>query len=86
MRMALLDEAARAVSIVRLDCPEGRFPSVGRVHPPAIRPGRAGEVEERLESPLHPSDLVFDHPRLDDFCRFLDGLLSEDEESVEMVW
>ncbi|KHE15458.1 peptide synthetase [Aeromonas hydrophila] len=29
---------------------------------------------------------VFDHPRLDDFCRFLDGLLSEDEESVEMVW
>ncbi len=29
---------------------------------------------------------VFDHPRLDDFCRFLDGLLAEDEESVEMVW
>ncbi|HCH52186.1 MAG TPA: non-ribosomal peptide synthetase [Aeromonas sp.] len=29
---------------------------------------------------------VFDHPRLDDFCRFLDSLLSEDEESVEMVW
>ncbi|MNS60496.1 Plipastatin synthase subunit D [compost metagenome] len=29
---------------------------------------------------------VFDHPRLDDFCRFLDGLLSGDEESVEMVW
>lgn len=29
---------------------------------------------------------VFDHPRLGDFCRFLDGLLSEDEESVEMVW
>ncbi|ATU97751.1 amonabactin biosynthesis non-ribosomal peptide synthetase AmoF [Aeromonas salmonicida] len=29
---------------------------------------------------------VFDHPRLDDFCRFLDGKLTEDEESVEMVW
>jgi amino acid adenylation domain-containing protein len=29
---------------------------------------------------------VFDHPRLDDFCRFLDGKLVEDEESVELVW
>ncbi|MDM5070323.1 MULTISPECIES: amonabactin biosynthesis non-ribosomal peptide synthetase AmoF [Aeromonas] len=29
---------------------------------------------------------VFDHPRLDEFCRFLDGKLTEDEESVEMVW
>ncbi len=29
---------------------------------------------------------VFDHPRLNDFCRFLDGKLTEDEESVEMVW
>lgn len=25
-------------------------------------------------------------PRLDDFSRFLDGKLTEDEESVEMVW
>lgn len=41
MRMALLDAAGRAVSIVRLDCPDGRFPSVGRVHPPAIRLERA---------------------------------------------
>lgn len=29
---------------------------------------------------------VFDHPRLDDFCRFLDGKLTEDEESVELIW
>ncbi|SDS71469.1 amino acid adenylation domain-containing protein [Halopseudomonas sabulinigri] len=29
---------------------------------------------------------VFDHPRLQDFCGFLDGRLSAAEESVEMVW
>ena len=28
---------------------------------------------------------VFDHPRLDDFCRFLDGLFAEDEERGDGV-
>nr|WED67783.1 non-ribosomal peptide synthetase [Pectobacterium colocasium] len=29
---------------------------------------------------------VFDHPQLSDFCRYLDDRLSQDENSVEMVW
>ncbi|QCR10239.1 amino acid adenylation domain-containing protein [Brenneria rubrifaciens] len=29
---------------------------------------------------------VFDHPRLSDFCRYLDNRLLQDESSVEMVW
>ena len=28
-------------AVVSLECPEGRFPSLGRVHPPALRPERA---------------------------------------------
>jgi len=29
---------------------------------------------------------VFDHPRLADFCSFLDSRLRQREEQVEMVW
>ena len=35
--MALLDEAARDFAVLSLACKTGRFPSVGRLHPPAIR-------------------------------------------------
>ena len=35
--MALLDEAASTARILRLPCETGRFPSVGRLHAPAIR-------------------------------------------------
>jgi Ni,Fe-hydrogenase III large subunit len=41
VHMALLDETARTVAVVSLDCPDGRFPSVGEAHPPAIRLERA---------------------------------------------
>ncbi|UCI09719.1 NADH-quinone oxidoreductase subunit C [Mesorhizobium sp. B1-1-8] len=39
--MALLDENAGNVGVVSLECPDGRYPSVGRLHPPAIRLERA---------------------------------------------
>lgn len=37
VHMALLDEGATDIAIVSLDCATGRFPSVGALHPPAIR-------------------------------------------------
>jgi Ni,Fe-hydrogenase III large subunit len=37
VHMAVLDEGNADIGIVSLHCPEGRFPSVGRIHPPAIR-------------------------------------------------
>jgi Ni,Fe-hydrogenase III large subunit len=36
VRMALLD-AAGDIAILALDCPEARYPAIGRLHPPAIR-------------------------------------------------
>lgn len=41
VHMALLDEAAGQAAVVTLACPDGSFPSVGRLHAPAIRPERA---------------------------------------------
>ncbi len=37
VHMALLDETATAIAVVSLDCPHGRYPSIGQWHPPAIR-------------------------------------------------
>ncbi len=37
VHMAILDEAAADVAIVSLDCPDGSFPSVAALHPPALR-------------------------------------------------
>ena len=33
VHLALLDELARDIAIFSLDCPDGRFPSVGALHP-----------------------------------------------------
>ena len=41
VHMALLDDGAGDIGIVSIDCVEGRYPSVGRQHPPAIRLERA---------------------------------------------
>jgi Ni,Fe-hydrogenase III large subunit len=41
VHMAVLDEAAREIAVITLPCPGGRFPSVGALHPPAIRLERA---------------------------------------------
>jgi Ni,Fe-hydrogenase III large subunit len=37
VHMALRDEGDRTIAVLSLDCPTGRFPSVGVAHPPAIR-------------------------------------------------
>jgi len=39
--MAVLRPDTPPVTVLSLDCPDGRFPSVGAVHPPAIRLERA---------------------------------------------
>ena len=39
VHLALLEETE--IAVLSLDCPDGRFPSVGARHAPAIRPERA---------------------------------------------
>jgi Ni,Fe-hydrogenase III large subunit len=39
--MAILDEGAGDIAVVTIECSNGRFPSVGALHPPAIRLERA---------------------------------------------
>ena len=41
VQMAVLDEGARGIAVVTIPCPDGRFPSIGAVHHPAIRLERA---------------------------------------------
>ena len=41
VHMAILDETGRQIAVATLPCPDGRFASVGRIHPPAIRLERA---------------------------------------------
>ncbi|RUW49737.1 MULTISPECIES: NADH-quinone oxidoreductase subunit C [unclassified Mesorhizobium] len=41
VHMALLDETAGNIGVISLKCPDGRYPSVGRLHPPALRLERA---------------------------------------------
>jgi Ni,Fe-hydrogenase III large subunit/Ni,Fe-hydrogenase III component G len=37
VHMAILDESAADMAVISLDCPGGRYPSVGKHHAPAIR-------------------------------------------------
>jgi len=39
--MAILDDATGAIAVLTIECPDGRYPSVGALHPPAIRLERA---------------------------------------------
>ena len=41
VHMALLDDAEQWTAVVTNECPNGRYPSVGRFHPPALRFERA---------------------------------------------
>jgi Ni,Fe-hydrogenase III large subunit len=41
VQMAVLDEGTREIAVVTIPCPDGHFPSVGALHPPAIRLERA---------------------------------------------
>ena len=43
VHLALLDEPARAIAVFSLTCSDGRFPSLGALHAPAIRLERAIE-------------------------------------------
>src|SRR5262249_5892660 len=56
VRMAVLDEGAREIAVVTIRCPNGRFPSVGALHPAAIRLERAGRDLFGLE-PVGPPAL-----------------------------
>lgn len=56
VHMALFDETARDVGVISLDCADGRYPSVSRLHPPALRLERAaadlfGLVPQGLPDP-----------------------------------
>src|SRR5450432_2496581 len=61
VNMALLDEAPFRIGVVTLECPDGRFPSVGAVHPPAIRLERA--IRDLYG--LRPEGLPDERPWLD---------------------
>jgi Ni,Fe-hydrogenase III large subunit len=64
VHMALMDEAPFAIAVVTLPCPDGRFPSIGALHPPAIRLERA--VRDLYG--LQPDGLPDPRPWLDHGC------------------
>ena len=37
VHMAVLADDEREIAVISIDCPDGRFPSVGALHAPAIR-------------------------------------------------
>ena len=41
IHMAIMDNVAGDIAVASLDCPDGSYPSVGALHPPAIRLERA---------------------------------------------
>ncbi len=61
VHMALVAPDAAEIAVISLDCADGRFPSVGRHHPPAIRLERAIADLYGLE----PVGAVDDRPWLD---------------------
>lgn len=61
---ALLDESARTIAVLSLDCPDARFPSLGAVHAPAIRLERA--IQDLFG--LEPIGLPDTRPWLDHGC------------------
>ncbi|MGE5337446.1 MAG: hydrogenase expression protein HypE [Gemmatimonadota bacterium] len=61
VHMALRDDASDETGVLTCACADQRFPSVGRVHPPAIRLERA--VRDLWG--LHPEGLGDDRPWLD---------------------
>jgi Ni,Fe-hydrogenase III large subunit/Ni,Fe-hydrogenase III component G len=77
VHMAVLDEGAAAIAVATLECPGRSFPSVGRVHPPAIRLERAIHDLYGLEPDgAHDSRPWLDHGRWD--VRWPLGLTKQD--------
>jgi Ni,Fe-hydrogenase III large subunit len=66
VHLALLDEDARAIAVLALACPDGRFASIGALHPPAIRLERAIQDLSGLEAVGLPDTRPWlDHGRWD---------------------
>jgi Ni,Fe-hydrogenase III large subunit len=61
VHMALLADSPNEIAVISLECPDGRYPSVGRYHPPALRLERA--VHDLLG--LDPEGLPDRRPWLD---------------------
>ena len=61
VHMVVRDDAANTYVVLSLACPEGRYPSVARHHPPALRLERAARDLFGLE----PQDLPDTRPWLD---------------------
>lgn len=54
VHMAIAETAPGGLGVISLDCPEGRFPSVGARHPPALRLERAVRDLSGLEAEGSP--------------------------------
>jgi Ni,Fe-hydrogenase III large subunit len=54
VRIAVLQDSEPQVIVLNLDCPENRYPSVGRLHPPALRLERAAHDLFGLEPVASP--------------------------------
>jgi Ni,Fe-hydrogenase III large subunit len=64
VHMAVLEEREPRPRIITLECPEGSFPSVGRLHPPALRLERAIHDLYGLRAQNAPDDRPWlDHGR-----------------------
>lgn len=61
VHMTLLEERSATIAAISLDCPDGRYPSVARHHPPALRLERAA----RDLYGLQPGGLPDPRPWLD---------------------
>lgn len=61
VHMAILDETGTKAFVATKECPDGRFPSVGKIHPPAIRLERA--IRDLFG--LEPESLLDHRPWLD---------------------
>ena len=55
VHMAVIEEPAAKIVVLTLPCPEGKFPSVGALHPPAIRLERAINDLYGLSRPARPT-------------------------------
>ena len=50
VHMAVLDEPASDLAVLTLECRDGTFPSIGALHPPAIRLERARQAIPKLSA------------------------------------
>ncbi|QGM46529.1 NADH-quinone oxidoreductase subunit C [Methylocystis heyeri] len=64
VHMAILDHETSQIGLLSIDCPEGRFPSVAHLHPPAMRLERAiGDIYGLAAQGLPDRRRWLDHGR-----------------------